>query len=142
MTESEPIVVGVDGSETAASALRWAADEAARRGCPLEVISVSSEHAAGQIEAVAARCPTVHMRVTETPGTPARALVTASRGAAMLVVGSRNGHLGGGALLGSVSAYCTAHALCPVVVVPDPGRATDFVGRADRDVVSALGPLL
>lgn len=34
------IVVGVDGSEGSRFALEWAADEAARRGCPLEAVYV------------------------------------------------------------------------------------------------------
>ena len=134
------IVVGVDGSESAASALRWAAGEAFRRDCPLTVIAESA--VADQVQDVAARYPSVHIGLTRTTGTPARALVEASRGAAMLVVGSRNGHLGGQALLGSVSAYCAAHALCPIVIIPDAERATDFIGRAGRDVSSALGPML
>jgi nucleotide-binding universal stress UspA family protein len=34
----ERIVVGIDGSETARRALRWAAEEAGRRGGHLEVV--------------------------------------------------------------------------------------------------------
>jgi nucleotide-binding universal stress UspA family protein len=48
---------------------------------------------------------------------PARALLNASAGASLLVVGSR-GH--GGfveALLGSVGQHCVQHATCPVVVI-------------------------
>lgn len=37
-----PVVVGVDGSEDGAQALRWAATEAALRGCAVEAISVST----------------------------------------------------------------------------------------------------
>ena len=53
-------------------------------------------------------------------GHPAGILIEASAQADLLVVGSR-GHGGFvGALLGSVSHRCVAHALCPVVVVPPP----------------------
>ena len=52
-----------------------------------------------------------------------RALVTEAEGASLLVVGSH----GAGAfrgLLGSVGAYVTRHARCPVTVVPDDKRGS------------------
>jgi nucleotide-binding universal stress UspA family protein len=50
-------------------------------------------------------------------GSPTAALVAASRGAEMLVLGSRG--YGGfhGLLLGSVGQQCVQHAVCPVVIV-------------------------
>lgn len=56
---------------------------------------------------------------------PAEALVERSRGAAMLVIGSRG--LGGfkTMLLGSVSVQCATHAHCPVVIIrPESGDAS------------------
>ena len=51
---------------------------------------------------------------------PAPALVECSKGADLLVVGSRGLGGFGGLLLGSVSQQCVQHAACPVVVVPPP----------------------
>jgi nucleotide-binding universal stress UspA family protein len=48
-------------------------------------------------------------------GTAAAALVEESRGAELLVIGSRGL---GGLLLGSVGQQVAHHAACPVVVVP------------------------
>jgi nucleotide-binding universal stress UspA family protein len=54
-------------------------------------------------------------------GPPAQTLIDASRGAELLVVGSRGrgGFLG--LLLGSVSQQCAHHPPCPVVILPPPG---------------------
>lgn len=137
---SAPIVVGVDGSEVRAAALHWAAGQAARRGCALEVVTVSAatdratRQAAGVVEAVAATYPSVHVRHFRLAGAAAPTLVRLARGAAMLVLGDRGTGRVARAMFGSVSAYCAAHATCPVVIVPD---------RADvsgEDSVTTLGP--
>jgi nucleotide-binding universal stress UspA family protein len=139
------IVVGVDHSAGAKQALRFALEEAKLRGAPLRAVHAwqfgyvgvtgmegALPAAGGQLDefrdaAAAALDATlgetipdagdvdVERRVVE--GAPAAVLVEESRGADLLVVGSR-GH-GGFAqlLLGSVSQQCAHHAECPVVIV-------------------------
>jgi len=134
------VVVGVDGSPGSLSALEWATHEAAVRATLLDVVHVrmfrsvlyesvpGSEHWEEDVlEDALARVRTwepevaVEGRVVDPPA--AKALIDASEGADMLVVGSRG--LGGfqELELGSVSHQVTAHARCPVVVVRPTRRA-------------------
>jgi nucleotide-binding universal stress UspA family protein len=127
------IVVGVDGSQPSLEALAWAAREARLRGARLEVLHASFYRqemlelfpSAAQDEEAVVEQALHQVRVTE-PGVdvvarkagppPARALVEASVGAELLVVGSRG--LGGfdRLIMGSVSNQCAHHAHCPVVI--------------------------
>jgi len=135
------IVVGVDGSDPGRAALAWAAEEALLRDASLQVlyaypspslvgVNPPAEYFAAiesearqlledQIEQVPVVAKVGHVteRVVAEPA--GAALVEASAGADLLVVG-RRGH-GGFAelLLGSVSNQCVHHAHCPVVVVRD-----------------------
>jgi len=139
MADPQPrIVVGVDGSAPSKRALDWAVAEAQRTGASLHVVSawvfpmalgyaftttVPEVRQAAQdvVDRALARVTEVAPSLAATGETteqlPAPALVAASKGAALLVVGSRG--LGGfeGLLLGSVSQYCSRHAACSVVVV-------------------------
>ncbi len=137
------VVVGVDGSPGARAALLFALEDAVRRGLPVEGVaayqpldpwmelyvlgrdvpdqarSAAVEHARAFLAGVLAEGPqpppAVALRVVE--GSAADALVHASNGAELLVVGSR-GHGGfTSMLLGSVSMQCVLHAVCPVTVV-------------------------
>ena len=56
-------------------------------------------------------------------GEPGPTLVVAAHEACVLVVGTRGHGPLARMLFGSVSAYCTEHATCTVVVVPTPGAA-------------------
>lgn len=127
------IVVGVDGSPGGTLALEWAARQAALTGATLEIHSsyrpgyvfVSDEEIREEMERVVAEAksrigeiaPSVKVETTTGVAVPAKALIDASRGADLLVVGSRG--LGGftGLLLGSVGKQCALHSHCPVVVV-------------------------
>lgn len=132
------IVVGVDGSSGSLQALEWAAHEARQRGTVLEILvawtlPAASMYAftpdvagiAGAMQEIANQAaqrsaevePEVVVRTEVKEIPPAEALVDASQGAEMLVVGSRG--YGGfrGLLLGSVSQHCAHHAHCPIVIV-------------------------
>ncbi len=133
------IVVGVDGSTGGDSALLWAADEAAARNVPLHLIRARDDDGfwirsgVGQPSDVVARPDSIlgsrillaqerhpDLAVThEAPGIgAAAALIERSRDAVMVVIGSRGRGTVRGTLLGSVSREVSAHALCPVAVVP------------------------
>ena len=139
------IVVGVDSSEGAKAALRFALEEAKLRRATLRVVHTwqfgyigvggiegfspvvgadladLSRAAEVALDAVlhevapGANGVVIERRVSQ--GAPAAVLVEESREADLLVVGSR-GHGGfAGLLLGSVSQQCAHHAACPVVIV-------------------------
>lgn len=131
------VVVGVDGSEGAAAALRWAYHEARLRRLELTALmawSYLDQHHPGhdftpdydQDQAAAALDAAVDATLGPDAGSvhrnavcdlPARALIDTSATADLLVVGARG--LGGfkGLLLGSISQQCLHHAGCPVAVI-------------------------
>lgn len=139
------IVVGVDGSEGAKEALRFAVEEARLRGASLRLVTAwhvpAALYGAGVAPAitdpdpfeegaraasdealaeVGERAKEIEVEQVVREGQPAELLADEARSAALLVVGSRG--LGGfrGLLLGSVSQQVAHHAPCPVVIVP-PG---------------------
>ena len=132
------VVVGVDGSSQSKRALRWAAAVAASFDAEIDAV------AAWQVPATTGWSPAAvawnpkqdmeqclteavddvfganrpaRLRLTIHEGHAAQVLIRASKGAAMVVVGSR-GHGGfAGLLLGSVSASVAELAHCPVLVI-------------------------
>lgn len=132
------VVVGVDGSEGARRALRWAAAEARLRQATLRAVHVWSyldqpERAFdpaygeddarrfldGEVAALGPAAEGVEVERVTLCDLPTRGLLEAAAGADLLVVGARG--LGGfqGLLLGSVSQQLATHGPCPVVVVRD-----------------------
>jgi nucleotide-binding universal stress UspA family protein len=131
------VVVGVDGSPCAERALVLAAYEAAIRGALLHVISAyETPPSAGWVvvslgpfeESAAAivsqSLATVHEHYPDLVtkgehrhGFAGTVLVEASKGASMLVAGSRGHSELTDLLIGSVSEHCAHHALCPVLIV-------------------------
>lgn len=138
------IVVGVDGSEGAGEALRFAVAEAALRQVRLRVVSAwqvpATPVAGGMVPAIAigdfeevaeaavehavadARRlePRVDCVGAVVHGPPAAVLVEAAQAEDLLVVGSRGRGNVAGLLLGSVSRQVVHDARCPVVVVRRP----------------------
>lgn len=151
-----PVVVGYDGSASSRAALDWAADQAERERRPLRIVEafelvVAMRPSEGKVvplqalrshreEALAALGRTVREQHPRLPVStalveqdPAPALISESAHAGLMVLGSRG--LGGwsGLVLGSIGVQVAAHALCPVVIVPEhieprAGRATVVVG--------------
>jgi nucleotide-binding universal stress UspA family protein len=132
------IVVGVDGSPEAAAALAWAIDEARLRQARLNIVHAFpalvsffgttaheyypqvEKEAHERFDAILAAAPSMDgLEVAHTivPGNPAEVLVGESKGATMLVVGSRGHGSFRGMLLGSVSIHSAQLAHCPVLVV-------------------------
>ncbi|MFJ7176011.1 universal stress protein [Streptomyces massasporeus] len=147
-----PIVVGVDPDPSKRLVLAWAADEADRRHLPLRLVHAQGVPTGGyrsgearpsweewnralhglgdQVlkEAVAfveARRPAVEMSTLLAEGEPTWVLREEARGAALVVVGSW--HLSRRRKTfssASVVLPLTAHAPCPVAVVPEPEHVT------------------
>jgi nucleotide-binding universal stress UspA family protein len=143
----QTIVVGVDGSEGAARALGWAADDARRRGARLRVVlaweypprtvggagwlvpdeamlaeqgAAMTQRLDGVLAAAAPSLEGIEVEPSVVHAAPVAALLEAAADADLLVLGTR-GHGGFvGLLLGSVGQQCVHHAPCPVVIVP-PG---------------------
>jgi len=138
------IVVGVDGSEHSLRTLEWAMKEAALQHAPLTVLSVhqvagsywtgnpiiypadqpeeeksrlAAEEAVSQAASRLGDAAPAPVIVRAVSGIPAQELITASRDADLLVVGSRGGGGFAGLRMGSVSSQVVHHAACPVVVV-------------------------
>ena len=141
-TERSRIVVGVDGSPGASAALEWACAEARLRDVgvyavcaydePWGIASLGMSSAAAvaelrtalavdaeeALEAAKAAAPEgVGVTGEAIQGAAGPALVSASGGSSLLVVGSRGRGGFTSLLLGSVSQYCAAQARGVVVVV-------------------------
>jgi nucleotide-binding universal stress UspA family protein len=144
------IVVGIDGTEHAAAALRWAAEEAALRSATLvavhawSFVPVTTPADSGLVpmawtdsmevldasRAAAERTAAEQVRevlgedndvvLDVVEGGPADVLVAAAADADLLVVGNQGRGNLASALLGSTSAEVADEAPCPVVFVRKP----------------------
>jgi len=132
------IVVGVDGSEQSEQALRWATRMSLATGAQIDAVTAwhipvgyggaylpeswspkddARATLTRTVDAVFAGGRPAGMRLLVRQGPAAQALLDASTGAELLIVGSRGRGGFAGLLLGSVSAACAQHADCPVLIV-------------------------
>ncbi|MCQ4042724.1 universal stress protein [Streptantibioticus rubrisoli] len=158
-----PVVVGTDGSDDAAAAVAWAAQEAAVRNQPLHIVHATGVDDWGSglnaadtarlvlqapreildaaVKLACDRAPDLRVSTEVSGKRPWAGLLHAADDATTIVVGSRG--LGGFAalLLGSVGLKVAGHASGPVAVIR--GTADRTAGRvvvgvrdeADLDVV-------
>ena len=145
MEMSRCIVVGVDGSDSALRAVRWAADEAARRRAPLRLVTAfgwtddvtvgqpglgtryrdilldqSRRALAAAVDTARGRQPELALSHELRIGYPIGTLADEARRAQLLVVGDRGLNRVEGLLVGSVGVALASHAACAVVVVRGP----------------------
>lgn len=144
------VVVGLDGSDKDDAATAFAAQEARRFGVPLHLLLAHEIHAglvgaweAGFVplgleadlaeagERIVTRTadrlhsawPDLHVTTSQPWGTPSQALVDASEGARLVVVGGARKGAVEKLVLGTTSLDTAMHARCPVAVVGDsPGE--------------------
>src|SRR5574340_23036 len=152
MTTNPPVVVGVDGSTSAAQAVAWAAETAVLHGLPLLLFSATDlpvtasspiplppsyfsdrkrltqrrlDDAARIVDAVARRVGDLvyDTQLVSGPATPE--LLELARSAHMVVLGTRGLSGISGWLARSVTSALALHSACPVAVVrgwPMPGE--------------------
>jgi nucleotide-binding universal stress UspA family protein len=167
-TGDGPVVVGVDESESARDAVRWAAAEAARRHAPLRLVSAFAPIPAGHVgnpglgtsyrrtmtegaravlaaavEQAAGVASGIDIGSELRTGFPVPVLLDESDRALLTVVGSRG--LGGftGLLVGSVAVALAARGGSPVVVGVDGSPTSEAaVALAFEEATLRSAPLV
>jgi len=144
-----PIVVGIDGSDSAQEAVSWAADEAARRGTGVRLVSAvhvppsgyramaplplgfidelkaDADRAVAQARsAIQERHADLAVETVVPVASPAPALIEESKNALLLVLGSRGSGGFTGMLVGSTAVALATHGYCPVAVIRGNRPAT------------------
>jgi nucleotide-binding universal stress UspA family protein len=137
------IVVGIDGSDAAISAARWAVTEAVSRNVPLRLVHAVPDDAMGdaslEVEsaqaslraadaAIAAIGEPVKVECDIVYGSPERILIDESRSAAMVCVGSVGIGRIARKLLGSTADTVARKAHCPVAIIRANGGAQSDSG--------------
>ena len=132
------IVVGIDGSPPSLDAMFWAARQAELTQASLDIVMAWEWPTSygwtipvpdafdpeedvrraleSNVELLRPKHRDLQVNARVQHGHPAPILVAASKGADLLVVGSRGHGEFVGMLIGSVSEYCATNAHCPVLV--------------------------
>ncbi|MGD1236933.1 universal stress protein [Mycobacterium seoulense] len=139
---SRRIVVGIDGSDAAINAAKWAVDEAVSRNIPLRLIhavperpadtagddSLDIQYAQASLRAadaaIQAMGKPVKIECDVVRGSPESALVDESRNAAMVCVGSVGTGWMARKVLGSTADTVAQKANCPVAIIRTNHDAT------------------
>ncbi|ULE33422.1 universal stress protein [Mycobacterium sp. IDR2000157661] len=158
--EGGPVVVGVDGSDQAVSATRWAAAIASKLNAPLHIVHAEPpsghnfsdtiaairaaemsalQEAGPAILEAAERAAGAHnsdlpITSTQRPDPVDEALVDLSRQARMIVLGCGDVSVGAALLVGSTTVAVASHAMCPVVA-----WRGDVVTPTDRPIAVGVG---
>jgi nucleotide-binding universal stress UspA family protein len=161
-TGTGPVVVGVDGSAASLRAVEAAAEEAGRRGAPLDLVTVVAwpldavflpAGPADELTAALRSAAEESLRATAAPfattlgpdrvrteavvGEPVEVLRELSSSAQLLVVGSRGTGGVAGLVLGSTANGVIGGAGCPVLLLPEQTSVT--VSRRRSVVVGVEG---
>lgn len=149
-TEITDIAVAVDGSESSAKAIAWAANVASKKKTSVTVVSAYNlpqfMYAEGMVppqelyeelaaeaqdkvdaayQAIKSVDSSIEVRGYVEESTAIDLLLKVSHSAEMIVMGSRGRGGLSGLVLGSVSAAVVSHAHCPVVVVRTDSHVTE-----------------
>jgi nucleotide-binding universal stress UspA family protein len=141
--EAKPVVVGIDGSDAAIEAARWAIGEAVARDVPLRLISVANtprtlvdwelrgpeaQYAEASLRAASAAVDSAGLPVKIEAevlwGPPSNALIRESEHAAMICIGTVGIGAVARVVLGSTAVAVAERADCAVAVIR-PAAVTD-----------------
>lgn len=137
-TDAVDVVVGTDGTETAARAVAWAATEARLRGVSLRIVhaapyaTLDNKPARRRATAILGRAytvahqhePRVAAHTERADEQPVRALIDSSQNAQLLVVGMR-GERPSEVVIGSTALAVSGAARCPITVVRGRHQAAE-----------------
>lgn len=143
--QTNPVVVGVDGTRAALNAVRWAAVEAAHRDVSLRIVrAVPVRGAASCSDTILSRAEDVAVQqiasvrvvLAEIVGKPGDVLVCESHRATMVCIGSRPRRCSSAPLFGPTASALAERACCPVAIIRSRGDGSPATDGAISVVLS------